>query len=384
MSAATSYKSPLGQGHRTVFFYLLLGLFIIIVPLLVFYAHGYRYNVWGDTPTLTITGGLYISTQVDDSLIFINDEPVQNTRFFRQATYVQGLAPGLHNIHIQGDGLQTWTKRLPVYQQIVTEVSAFTTPERPQVRPITPYRAVDGEVAFLGYAATSSLPFNFASSTISITYSASAATSTWEVNPEYTFLESQFADLVRPVYEQSAQPRFRFATTSEVANNATTTATSTVRQSNIRLERRDEDVYAVYEGTLRNIPYYFCVPTLSAASTTEHYGVHVSEVIHDQSGATTTAIQERGTWLGQMCRTDIRIDRMHQTVTWFDFVPGSNDLVLLQLHDGVYITEIDDRSWQNHQLLYPGEELTVLVEGGQIFVRDGAYFAEVFLTLDTN
>ncbi len=374
-----TYQSPLARGHRTVFFYGLLLVFIIVVPLLALYANGYRYNPWDDEPTLTITGGFYIATQDDDSQIYVNEEPVENSRFFRRATYVQNLIPGMHRIHVQGEGLQTWVKELPVYQQIVTEVAAFTIPERPQVRPITPYLTLDGEPVFLGYTATSSLPFAFASSTVSFTYSPQTATSSWESNAEYTLLVDQFDTLNRPVYEVPTQPRFRFSTsTPEPA--ATTTATSTKEQGTLRLERRDDDVYAVYTGALRGIPYYFCVSAASATTTAAHYGTHVSTAIYRSAHATTTT-QERGTWLGQVCRTEIAIDRRGQSVQWFDFVPGNADLVLLQLDDGLYVSEIDDRAWQNHQLLYPGEDITVIVTGGRIFIRDGEYFAEVFLSI---
>ena len=379
-----NYYSPLARTHRTIFFYGLLSIFIIIVPLLVLYANGYRYNPWDDNPTFTITGGMYIATQDDDSLIFVNDELVENTRFFRRATYVQNLTPGLHRVHVQGEGLQTWVKNLPVYQQIVTEAAAFTIPERPQVRPITPHMSSTGEPVFIGYEATSTAPFAFASSTVSGILTPRTSPVGWEENPEYTFLETRFANLNRTLYQADDPdgPQFRFATTSPTEPVATTSATSTKVRNDVRLERREDDIYARFTGPLRTIPYYYCVPTQDAATTTAHYGEHVSDAIHTPNGTrATTTLHERGTWLGQICRDEIRIDRMGQAVEWFDFVPGLDDLVLLQLQDGIYVTEIDDRSWQNHQLLYPGEELTVLVDGGQIFIRDGDYFAEVFLEL---
>ena len=73
---------------------------------------------------------------------------------------------------------------------------------------------------------------------------------------------------------------------------------------------------------------------------------------------------------------------MGQTVEYFDFFPGNSSLVLMHLEDGLYVTEIDDRSWQNSQLLYPGEDITVRVEGGQIYVRDRGYLLEVFTEIE--
>lgn len=376
----TPAVTPLAREHRSVFFYILLGVFLVVVPLLGFYANGYRYDFLGETPSVTVTGGMYIATQVEDSEIYVNDAPIENTRFFRQATYVQGLMPGKHQVHVQGEGLQTWVKDLPVYEQIVTEVAAFTIPETVQLRPITPYLSNDGEPVFLGYDATTTLPFQFASTTVSITYSSSTATSTWQTNPEYTFLESIFAQRDQPVYPQPEIPRFRFAT-SAPEGLATTSATSTVVRNDVALVRRGDEVFAVYQGVLRNIPYYYCLPTAIAASTTEQYGAHVTRSLTDAQLASTTLF-ERGTWFGQTCRSEIRLDRKNQMVAWYDFVPGSSDLVLLQLEDGIYVTEIDDRAWQNHQLLYPtSEDIQIVVNGGQIFLRVDDVFAELYLEL---
>lgn len=373
--------TPLGQGHRSVFFYILLGVFLVVVPLLGFYANGYRYDFFAESPSVTVTGGMYISTQVEESEIYVNDAPVENTRFFRQATYVQGLLSGVHQVHVQGDGLQTWVKELPVYEQIVTEAAAFTIPVVPQVRPITPYTSLEGEPLFLGHEATSTLPFQFASTTVSVTYSSSTATTSWPANPEHTFLETVFAEAERPVYPEPDVPRFRFATSSPT-DLATTSATSTVVRNDIALVRREDEVYAQYRGSLRNIPYYFCVPTAPAASTTAQYGAHVTRSLGQAELASSTNLFERGTWFGQTCRYEIRLDRKGQAVLWYDFVPGSSDLVLLQLEDGIYVTEIDDRAWQNHQLLYPiSEGVRVLINGGQLFVRDEEHFAEVYLEL---
>ncbi len=379
MSAAY-HMPPLERRHRTVFFYLLLFIFLCVMPLLILYANGYRFQLFSEEPVLVLTGALYIATQVDDSQIFVDDKPVQNTRFFRRATYVQGLLPGIHQVHVQGEGLQTWVKNLPVYEQMVTEVAAFTIPEIPQVRPITSYRSLDGQPVFLGYESVVELPFAFASSTVSVTYSPQIATSSWEKNPEFTFLTERFTELDRPAWPVEELPRFRFATTSPQLGIATT-ATSTVLQNNIALLRRGDEVVAEYRGTLRSIPYYFCVPSAPLAQIASHYGQHVADALGVDPAAATTTLFERGSWFGQTCRSEIRLDRKGQTVHWFDFVPGSRDLVLLQLDTGLYVTEIDDRSWQNHQLLYPNPDITVIVEGGQVIVQDGDYFAELSLEL---
>ncbi len=80
----------------------------------------------------------------------------------------------------------------------------------------------------------------------------------------------------------------------------------------------------------------------------------------------------------RLCRENIEIDRLRKTVSWFDFYPDSGDIVLLNIVDGLYAVEVDDRGWQNAQLLYPGTDLHVIQDGGRIYVHDGELYLEVF------
>jgi len=84
---------------------------------------------------------------------------------------------------------------------------------------------------------------------------------------------------------------------------------------------------------------------------------------------------------GRICRNNIRIDRKDKEVIMFDFFPDSTDLVVILLDDGLYVTEIDDRAWQNVQLLYPGKDIEARVSGGRIYVKDGQYLLEVLTEL---
>ena len=387
----TEYIQPLARRHRSLFFYVLVLVFVLAVPVFVFYASGYRYTMGPDEPRVQMTGAMYIWTLDDENSIELNGRPVRSTRFFRRATYIQGLLQGMHDIVVYGEDMQTWVKRLPVYPQMVTEFSTFTLPQVPQVRPITPLLDQDGDVIFLDYDNATSTPFAFASSSVSFVVSTSTAPLPYSANPEYDEVAIRFKEALRvrsvPIQQADEEPAFRFAEVTRAdkvpeTDQATgTLATSTVQQGNLRLEQRDDEVFAVYTGPIRTIPHYFCVPEADFATTAKHYGDHVAEAVHQATTtAATTTVRQRGTWHAQICRTEIRIDRMRKTVSYFNFVPGANDLVLLHLEDGLYVTEIDDRAWQNHQLLFPDNDIFVLVENGQIFIQLGDYFAEVFIT----
>ncbi len=80
-----------------------------------------------------------------------------------------------------------------------------------------------------------------------------------------------------------------------------------------------------------------------------------------------------------VCDPKIRIDRKWQMVQTFDFLPGSTDFVIIGLEDGVYVAEIDDRSWQNVQPVMRGNNLDFRVENGSVYVFDGALIYQVVL-----
>jgi hypothetical protein len=83
----------------------------------------------------------------------------------------------------------------------------------------------------------------------------------------------------------------------------------------------------------------------------------------------------------QTCRSAIQLNRLRQDVYWYGFMPGSNDEVLLHLEDGLYVTEIDDRAWQNTQPLLPISDVRVLVENGIIYVLHRGFLFELVPTL---
>jgi hypothetical protein len=49
--------------------------------------------------------------------------------------------------------------------------------------------------------------------------------------------------------------------------------------------------------------------------------------------------------------------------------------VVIQLQDGLYVTEIDDRAWQNTQMIYPGDNFRAVATDTNIYIEeDGKYF----------
>ena len=59
----------------------------------------------------------------------------------------------------------------------------------------------------------------------------------------------------------------------------------------------------------------------------------------------------------------------------FDFFPGRDDLLLLQLENGIYVSEIDDRSPQNVMPIVSGLGYDFKVKDGRIYIKkDGKIY----------
>ena len=365
---------PLSYRHRNVVFILLTTVFLLSLPAFIFYGMGYRYSFFAETPTITATGGLYVVAEAENSRIYIDGVEVDDARVFRKASYVQGIEPGLHRVHVQVEDSHTWVKELEVSPQMVTEVESFNLPLVPQVRPVTEHLTKNGQLIYLS---TSTPILVKASSTESFTISTTTSTSSLNINQEFTLLKELFAEKASTTAKRLAletereKDRFKFATITKEIETEEELATTTITRDKITLYQKDEDVFARAIGVDRQIPGYYCSNVI--ATTTED-GIDNRLQDFGKLDQLATTVDNKNQL--RVCRTDIRIDRKWQTVHDFNFFPDNFNLVLMHLDDGIYVVEIDDRSWQNMQLLYPGKNLQMLVYRDSIFVKDGNFIFE--------
>ncbi|MFT7507085.1 MAG: hypothetical protein ACI92I_000223 [Acidimicrobiales bacterium] len=379
----TPEVKPLPHLQRRIIFICSILVFCVTVPLLVFYAVGYRFDFAGEVSNIKSVGGVYVTSEIQDIEMYIDDEPVEDMRIFQNAAYIQNLEADIHQVHTQSAGLQTWIKELPVFSHFVTEVQSFNMPTVPQIRLVTEYETLEGSTVLFDEATTTK--FIFASTTNIIFQATTTATTTYELNPEFVYIETLFASsseeklLLKRQQELIEENRFTFGPVTPTTTS-TISATTTKLWRDVQLSEKEGDVYAQWTGKDNDIPYYFCVNHEEASSTISLYGQHVYDALLNEYG-TTSEFSNALYVTDRICRTEIRIDRLWQSVQWFDFLPGSRDHILMQLQDGVYVVEIDDHSWQNVQLLYPGDYLQVVLDGGRILIKDDEYYVEVFTEL---
>jgi len=376
---------PLSRLQRRLVFWSFSCVFLVTLPLLWFYTTGYRFSMIDNVRSIVSVGGLYVSTDASGVNFFIDDVQVTDLRLFRNATYIQNIVEGKHSLHVQGEGLQTWTKDLSVSSYIVTEAFAFSMPTQPHIRIISEYLTPQNQSVMRVQNATST-PFYFATTTNSILATTSKATSTLLLNSEYKYAVSLFATSTATSSTLARQISDRIEKLSGASTSTLTSTkgTTTKLVRNVLLFENAGDVYTEWIGEASDIPYYYCTPNIGATSTPVLYGDHIyTSLIAERMRKTGETLSEAVLALegNEMCRDIIRIDDTQKTVRAFDFYPDSNHLVLMLLNDGLYVVEIDDRAWQNTQLLYPGTGISFVVDGGRIYVKDRGYYLEVFTSL---
>ena len=400
---------PLARSQRKFVFFSLIAIFVIAVPAFVFHAIGYRYDFLNPTSSIISTGALYVTVPVSSAQIYVNEQAVRDARTFRRASYIQYLIPGMHRVHVSAENLHTWVKELPVYPHIVTEAEAFLLPQTPQLRLVSRYVDTDSDVSlvneeqfeFITKTASTTLPVEMlASTTKAISASAISTTTKTYVakeNPEYEVLEELFEsssvevaplanraiDTARQVFQFQTESDTNTTTTdSGLDEGSTSTATTTKIRGQLTLFERGEDILVSYNGNSRDIPYYFCVPQASVASTTEVYGAHVMQGVRAVMAGTGDDLVTETDNSNRICRREILIDRQGAEVYTFDFINVGSEAIILHREDGVFVTEIDDRSWQNTQKIYGESAKAIVVENNRIYIKDEQeFYAELLLTL---
>lgn len=132
---------------RRFIFWIFVLLFLIISPIVLFYAFGYQLDI--DSLTLQKTGSLVIKTEPGGAKIFLNNQAQKNflKKFYNAAgayrlapTKLKRLVPGDYQVRLELDGYWPWEKRLPIYANESTFVEnvRFFKKSQPQFVAIQP------------------------------------------------------------------------------------------------------------------------------------------------------------------------------------------------------------------------------------------------------
>ncbi len=198
---------PLSLRRRRMYLFVFGLVFFVSIPLLILYATGYRL---GDALNLIRTGGLHISVPYSGAQVSIGDTITKETSVFQKNIFVQNLRPGSYEVKVEKEGLQSWTKRLVVFPQRVTEGYAFLLPQA--IEPVSiPEFLVEGT-------------------------STSTSKKLEKKNPEYATALSLFA------------------TTTKVATSSEFVKT----RRKLSVVNVEGVLHATWKGDIDSVPHYFC------------------------------------------------------------------------------------------------------------------------------
>ncbi len=367
---------PYKTRHRTFLF--LLSIFLCSLPFLFLYAAGYRFD-FNKPSAIVGTGGIYVAAERTGAEIYIDNELVRETRVFRTAFYAQNLDPKTHRVHVQKEDHHTWVKELPVISHRVTEAQAFNMPLVPNIRVISAWTSATGSVVVR-------TPLPYASTTNEIIATTTKATSTLTRNPEYSALVINFASttvVAKPTLVKKFEEEFTGTTTS-----TTDTPTSTREEGGVRLRvNSDGKLFAEWVGSFEQMPYYYCAEAFPRFSTTTESEENVATALKSVEEETEKLPPEGPVFIhpvqsvppDTVCEQRIAIVNDLGEIRGYEFFPGSTDLIILEAAGGIYISEIDNRAWQNVQPLLEGKNLHVHVENGSIYVYDGTLIYQIML-----
>jgi hypothetical protein len=112
---------------RRIIFYIFLGIFIIVVPIIILYAMGFTFDF--QKQIFTSTGGIYLKSLPPKAEIYIDDKPKGTTN-----KLIKHLVPKIYNIKVIRDNYHPWDKELTVQPELVTRASnILLVPSNPKI-----------------------------------------------------------------------------------------------------------------------------------------------------------------------------------------------------------------------------------------------------------
>ncbi|MBU2109891.1 DUF3324 domain-containing protein [Patescibacteria group bacterium] len=114
---------------RRIILVLCILVFLVIMPMVLMYSNGYRLD---SRFHLTKTGGLYVSSPISGSQIFVNNQLKRTTNILQTGLFLQNLKPGTYSILIAKEGRWPWKKEIEIKEQMVSEARALLLPLDPE------------------------------------------------------------------------------------------------------------------------------------------------------------------------------------------------------------------------------------------------------------
>ncbi len=203
---------------RRLYFYSFCVIFLVLIPVLIFYANGYRFTKdWG----VSETGGIYVYASESNAVISLNGIQKAQSGIFQRGVLLDGLKEGKYEVTVSKDGFSSWEKNLEVKDGYVSEGHPFLIPTSTEVIAVSEF-------------ATSS-----------------TSSSTQIKNQEYANALLLFSKQI---------PQKTVATSSPYGENS-------IRNGNLVISQKGSSIFALWLGDTSSMPYFFCNAVLCDANT---------------------------------------------------------------------------------------------------------------------
>ncbi len=103
--------------------------FLILTPILLLYTLGYQID---RNFRIGRTGGLYVSSPLSGSEIFVNDHREKKTNILQGGVFLQNLVTGDYPVLVTKEDYWPWLKNLEIKEGMVAEARAVLVPQSPR------------------------------------------------------------------------------------------------------------------------------------------------------------------------------------------------------------------------------------------------------------
>lgn len=297
---------PLSSRKRRFYLFGLILVFILFVPLLIFYAIGYRLD---DALSLIKTGGVFIHTERSGSVIYVNDEQAKNSSLLNKSVLVQDLRPDEYDVRVERDGYTTWRKTLSVYPEFVTEARVLMI--KNDIKP-EPVIYLDKQLQASSTYSTTTRDYLRIADFFDLIKDVPVATSTIKKNPVKTssVISTTSTETLVHEYEQYSEV-FGIKKTDLFEFEF-------FEQRNHVYWIANGDLFVAWIGRSEDKPFYFC----------------------DRD----------------KCEDQITVD-FDYDITQFALLPGRDDAIFLLENNKILVTELDERSGRT--VLFPFGDMKI-------------------------
>lgn len=118
----------------------LFAVFIIVIPLIIFYSFGYRIS---DNFKVVKTGGIFVSNVEGGASVLLNGKFKKSAGMIDRNMLVQNVKPGNYTVNVEKEGYRPWVKYIKVQEQLVEVCFPLLVPSELKSVEITKYIPID-------------------------------------------------------------------------------------------------------------------------------------------------------------------------------------------------------------------------------------------------